>query len=183
MSESSSSSGTPVGFVEEIWLYPIKAAHGFTVQKAELGGKVHVNFLIVVSKIVSHQFVSFFNFLFDHNACSRMCASDTGFKYDRSWAVVDVNGTRYPEREYISQRKLPKLATVKTQFNKDATQLLVDAPGMPTLIVPLEEEAYASNEPVTVNCSGISTTSGGGWHLGVCRGYSAGDEATEWFTT
>eukprot|EP00038_Savillea_parva_P001603 m.105684 g.105684 ORF g.105684 m.105684 type:complete len:410 (+) comp10560_c0_seq1:1227-2456(+) len=106
-----------------------------------------------------------------------------GFLYDRVWAVVDVHGTRHPKGEYLSQRKLPKLATIGVALDHDNGVLVVTAPDMPELRVPLEEDAYMDNDTVDVQCCGVSTTDGGGWHLGSCLGYSAGEAATEWFTT
>lgn len=106
----------------------------------------------------------------------------TGLQYDRAWCVVDLEGTRFPEREYISQRKLPKMATVVPTFSADGATLHIDAPGMSRLSVPTAEADYASNAPVKVECCGVSTTGGGGWHLGAIDGFSAGDDAARWFT-
>ena len=35
--------------------------------------------------------------------------SQTCLQHDRSWCVVDLDGTKYPKLESISQRKLPKV--------------------------------------------------------------------------
>eukprot|EP00729_Bicosta_minor_P020921 gene20921-4903_t len=82
-----------------------------------------------------------------------------GLVLDRAWAVVDLDGTRHAKMESISQRKLPKLATVVTAIVGDVLE--IDAPGMPTLRVPLEEDGYASEAVLKVECSGVSTTAAG----------------------
>ena len=51
-----------------------------------------------------------------------------GLVYDRAWAVVDMDGTRHAKMESISQRKLPKLATIGTTINGDVLE--IDAPGI-----------------------------------------------------
>jgi len=56
-----------------------------------------------------------------------------GFRYDRAFAVVDENT---PNREIQTQRKLPQLATIKTQLTK--TALVLSAPGMDDLSLPLD---------------------------------------------
>lgn len=108
--------------------------------------------------------------------------TSTGLKYDRAWCVLDYHGDRFAEREAISQRKIPKMATVGVEFSENGDSLIINAPDMPTLVVPVDEDAYLDNDQVTVNCSGVSTTGGGGWHLGTMTGYSAGKEAEKWFT-
>lgn len=50
-----------------------------------------------------------------------------GLVLDRAWAVVDLDGTRHAKMESISQRKLPKLATVVTAIVGDVLE--IDAPG------------------------------------------------------
>lgn len=109
-----------------------------------------------------------------------------GFALDRAWCVLDYRGDRYPEREYISQRKIAKMATINPRFSDDRSELIITAPGMPELTVPVAEEAYlnddAAHERVTVNCCGKSTTTGAGWQLGEMEGRSAGAAAEAWFT-
>lgn len=107
---------------------------------------------------------------------------ETGFLYDRSWVVVDLDGHRQHKCEAISQRKLPKMATIGVDIDEANDVLVISAPNMPQLKVPLSPKEYLANTRVEVQCSGVSTTDGGGWHLGQCPGYSAGDEAREWFT-
>merc|ERR550532_2752789 len=68
--------------------------------------------------------------------------------------------------EAISQRKMPGLATVSVSFSADKSSLLLDAPGMPQLAIPAASRAYLEQETVHIECSGKSTTTGGGWSLG-----------------
>jgi len=108
--------------------------------------------------------------------------SECGFEYDRAWCVVDSSGERYRAREQLSQRKLPFLASLAVRFSDDQHQLIISAPEMPDLAVPVAEEAYASNEEILVECGGLSTTSSGGWQLGRMRGRSAGKAASDWLS-
>ena len=105
-----------------------------------------------------------------------------GFALDRVWCVVDAGGARYPAGEYLSQRKMRCLATVGVEIRGD--DLLVTAPGMPALSVPIDERAVADNAEVPVVCGGISTTDpeGSSWVLGRVNAKSAGSEAEAWFT-
>lgn len=57
---------------------------------------------------------------------------ERGFRHDRRWMLVDENGI------FLSQREAPRLALVRVAITADA--LVVDAPGMPTLQVPLQPE-------------------------------------------
>ena len=77
----------------------------------------------------------------------------TGFEYDRAWCVVDLEGTRFPQRESISQRKLPKMATVVPTFSADGATLHIDAPGMPRLSVPTAEADCEDPHPHPRHCS------------------------------
>lgn len=54
----------------------------------------------------------------------------TGFKYDRKWMLVDS------ERQFLSQRRLPRMALIKTVLTD--TQLILSAPGMDKLSLELE---------------------------------------------
>ncbi|RKJ96704.1 MOSC domain-containing protein [Alicycliphilus denitrificans] len=54
----------------------------------------------------------------------------TGLAWDRAWMVVDARG------EFLSQRSLPRMALVRPQLPGDG--LVLHAPGMPALRVPLE---------------------------------------------
>ncbi|MCU0970801.1 MAG: MOSC N-terminal beta barrel domain-containing protein [Gammaproteobacteria bacterium] len=61
-----------------------------------------------------------------------------GLRWDRHWMVVDASG------RFLTQRQLPRMALVATRVDGDG--LLLNAPGMPALRLPLD----ASGEPVTV---------------------------------
>jgi hypothetical protein len=69
---------------------------------------------------------------------------------------------------------------IKPEFEGSA--LRISAPGMPDLFVPVEEAAYLEEPIIAVQCSGVSTTGGGGWRLGSMEARSAGDEAAAWLT-
>lgn len=59
-------------------------------------------------------------------------ATATGFRHDRRWMLVDDDGA------FLSQRRLPRMALIRTRLADD--QLLVSAPGMPPLDLPLQPE-------------------------------------------
>mmetsp|Transcript_41253 Transcript_41253/g.131115 ORF Transcript_41253/g.131115 Transcript_41253/m.131115 type:complete len:383 (+) Transcript_41253:88-1236(+) len=105
----------------------------------------------------------------------------TGLELDRAWCIVDRDGVCIAKMEAISQRKVPILATVQVSFSADRAALLLDAPGMPQLSLPTALEAYAQEEELLVECSGKSTTTGGGWSLGFeeARGHAA---ASTWIS-
>jgi len=85
--------------------------------------------------------------------------SATGLRHDRRWMLVDETGGS------LSQRKLPRMALISVRFGPE--HLVVGAPGMPDLEIPLQPE--------------ISD------HLDVCvwgdmvRGTPVGEEADRWF--
>lgn len=102
----------------------------------------------------------------------------TGFEYDRAWCVVDLDGKVVSKLEAISQRKIPVLCTISVSISPNG--LTLDAPGMPSLTVPLEDGA-GYGTALQVECSGRSTTTGGGWSLGF-EDARVHDEGTAWFT-
>jgi len=53
----------------------------------------------------------------------------TGLLYDRKWMLIDT------ERQFLSQRKLPKMALIKTALTD--THLILSASGMESLLIPL----------------------------------------------
>lgn len=55
---------------------------------------------------------------------------DTGLQWDRHWMVVDADGL------FVSQRECARMALIRPQLEADA--LLLNAPGMPELRVPLQ---------------------------------------------
>ena len=63
-----------------------------------------------------------------------------GLEHDRNWMVVDANGM------FQTQRQHPRLALVQPQIADDA--LVIRAPDMPALEVPLEASEYAGSKPV-----------------------------------
>jgi uncharacterized protein len=54
----------------------------------------------------------------------------TGFKYDRKWMLIDA------DRQFLSQRRLPRMALIKTALTD--SELILSAPGMDDLSLPLE---------------------------------------------
>jgi uncharacterized protein YcbX len=56
----------------------------------------------------------------------------TGFEWDRQWMIVNAKGV------FLSQRSHPQLARIVPEVGKDA--LVLNAPGLPALSVPLETE-------------------------------------------
>jgi hypothetical protein len=109
--------------------------------------------------------------------------TSSGFRLDRAFCIIDLHGTRHIAREALSQRKLPKLATLTVAVDAEAGVLTLGAPdGRAPLVVPLEEEGYEGNDTLVVECSGASTTASGGWSLGQMVGKDAGEHATEWLT-
>lgn len=53
----------------------------------------------------------------------------TGLRYDRKWMLVDGNG------EFLSQRRLPRMALIKTRIADK--QLILSAPGEDDIALPL----------------------------------------------
>jgi uncharacterized protein YcbX len=56
-----------------------------------------------------------------------------GLLYDRKWMLIDE------ERQFLSQRRLPKMALIKTAVTE--TELILSAPKMPTMALPLQPDA------------------------------------------
>jgi len=52
-----------------------------------------------------------------------------GLQYDRKWMLIDA------EHQFLSQRRLPKMALIKTRI--DAEQLILSAPGHGEVALPL----------------------------------------------
>lgn len=65
-----------------------------------------------------------------------------GLQYDREWMVVS------PDGRFLTQREVPRLALVGTSLHDDRLEL--SAPGLPTLVVPLQRAAQAVSAEVTV---------------------------------
>ena len=85
--------------------------------------------------------------------------SATGLRHDRRWMLVDETG------EFMSQRTHPRMALVSVRFS--AEHLIVRAPGMPDLEIPLRQE---TGNQIDVCVWGDTN-----------RGALVGDEADRWF--
>lgn len=83
-----------------------------------------------------------------------------GGVHDREWMVVDPSGN------FMTQRELPQMACIRPRIADDA--LYVDAPGMPTLRLPLEHAAVPEL-PVII------------WETPV-QASDCGDNAALWFS-
>lgn len=90
----------------------------------------------------------------------RWPVSDTGFLYDRKWMLIDSDGN------FLSQRKLPRMALIKTAIWQD--RLKLTAPGMEAFSLPLEQQAGSI----------ISSTV---WQ-DQCNARHVSSEADEWFS-
>ena len=129
-------------------------------------------------------------YLYPVKACQPISLQKTkldsaGFQLDRAFCIVDINGDRYAEKQALSQRLLPSLASIKVEFEdvKKKNVLVLSAPNMgKKLRVYTSEKKYEKNPQVLVECAGRSTTSNGGWSLGVLPGWYCGDEATRWLS-
>lgn len=84
----------------------------------------------------------------------------TGFQYDRKWMLIDNQG------QFLSQRRLPKMALIKTALT--ANQLILSAPNQQDLILALTP---ADGEVI------VSTI----WH-DQCRARSVSLDADRWFS-
>ena len=84
---------------------------------------------------------------------------ETGLELDRAWMVVDAAGN------FVTQREYPCMALIATNAKSD--ELIVSAPGMQKLYVPIGE----AGESVTVKV----------WDDTV-QAFDMGDLAAQWFT-
>ncbi len=85
--------------------------------------------------------------------------SAMGLRHDRRWMLVDEAG------EFLSQRRLPRMALISVRFGPE--RLIVGAPGMPDLELPLQPE---TGDRVSV-CVWDDTG----------HGVPVSDEADRWF--
>ena len=85
--------------------------------------------------------------------------TETGLAYDRSWMVVDAQGT------FVTQRELPRMALIQPAFKLG--QLVLRAPGMLALHLALD----AAESPARVQV----------WD-DVIDACDMGDVAAQWFT-
>ncbi len=83
-----------------------------------------------------------------------------GFQHDRKWMIID-NG-----RQFLSQRKLPKMALIKTALTDK--NLILSAPGMENLSLPIEPvDGHIINSTI--------------WH-DQCDARSVSTEADQWLS-
>lgn len=87
--------------------------------------------------------------------------TETGLDLDRAWMVVDAEG------EFVSQREVPRLALVQPQFRRGGSELMLRAPGMLALHLPVD----SAEAPVRVRV----------WDDEVAA-YDMGEIAAQWFT-
>ena len=83
----------------------------------------------------------------------------TGLRHDRRWMLVDETG------EFMSQRAHPRMALISTRLSDG--HLIVSAPGMPDLEIPLHQE---NGDSIDVRVWGDTN-----------RGALVGKEADRWF--
>ncbi len=67
--------------------------------------------------------------------------TQNGFSYDRHWMLVDKQG------QFLSQRQLPQMALIKTEFDHDS--LVVSSPGHGQFEIPLRGKDR-NKVPVTI---------------------------------
>lgn len=92
---------------------------------------------------------------------STLCA--TGLRYDRRWMLVDSRG------RMLTQRRHPETALVRPRF--DGENLLVEAPRMPSLRIPIIGETIIAQNNVAVRT----------WQ-GWAEGVIVGEKPNRWFT-
>ncbi len=73
-------------------------------------------------------------------ALERATLLETGLEYDRNWMVCEADGAM------LTQRTYPRMALIRTALEAD--DLVIDAPGMPTLRTPLRAEALVDPQPL-----------------------------------
>ncbi|MCC6614662.1 MAG: MOSC domain-containing protein [Anaerolineae bacterium] len=83
-----------------------------------------------------------------------------GFRFDRQWMIVDDD-----ERVFLSQRELPAMALIHTAF--DGESLIMSAPKMGDLALPLLQQPDAATLPVVV------------WR-DTCIAVDEGEDAARW---
>lgn len=85
-----------------------------------------------------------------------------GPRHDRRWMLVDGTG------RFFSQRRLPRMALISVSVASE--NLLLDAPGMQTLTLPLEPSSNELGDLLTVRIFGDET-----------QGAAVDAEADRWF--
>ncbi|EGG20974.1 molybdenum cofactor sulfurase [Cavenderia fasciculata] len=74
----------------------------------------------------------------------------SGLLFDREWTLVDQNGV------YINQKKLPILSLITTRIDLQTRMLVLEAPEMSTLEIPLDYYPVSSMDLVQVCGDSIS---------------------------
>ncbi|MBI0331501.1 MOSC domain-containing protein [Burkholderia plantarii] len=92
-------------------------------------------------------------FLYPIKSCAGISATrarllESGLEYDRGWMVAEPSGAM------VTQREQARLALVRVAIGE--TDLLVDAPGMPTLRTPLDARAHDGAPTLRVTVWGSS---------------------------
>lgn len=82
-----------------------------------------------------------------------------GLRYDRRWMLVNEQGSDLHQFDY------PHLASIVVSFDNE--HLLVQAPAMPALAIPLQPQ-HATRRTVS-------------WHQGISEAQPASDKADAWF--
>lgn len=93
-------------------------------------------------------------------AVERWPVDDKGLLYDRKWMLIDSAAT------FLSQRRLPKMALIKTQI--EGEQLILSAQGQTDLVLPLHPQ---DGEEIKVMV----------WH-DQCLAKTCGDAADAWLS-
>ena len=89
--------------------------------------------------------------------------TDAGLEFDRAWMLVDAQGA------FLTQRALPRMALIRPRIARDQGALLLQAPGLGELRVPLATDVAPPHTPVVV------------WKDTV-PAWDMGDEAARWLT-
>lgn len=87
--------------------------------------------------------------------------TDTGFKHDRRWMVIDG------KNRFLSQRRVPKMSLIKA-LDFSSQELRLSAPGMETLVVPVLQGDRARKVTVGI------------WDDTVEQACDQGDEVARW---
>nr|XP_054758456.1 mitochondrial amidoxime reducing component 2-like [Lytechinus pictus] len=115
----------------------------------------------VVSKLFIHPIKSCRGLEVSQAECVALGIKNNGV-IDRSFIIIS------PEGRFVSQRQQPSIALISPSVSEDKESLLINAPGMTTLKVPLKDQ----NGPV---CN-VKL-----WRL-MIEGEDCGHEANEWFS-
>ncbi len=83
---------------------------------------------------------------------AHIAVGPAGFIHDRDWMLIDSKGN------FLTQRQLPRMSLIDVAI--EAQQLVVSAPEMDSLTVPIEVHEGSAGEKVTVkiwsdHCTGI----------------------------